>query len=58
MGRRSIVYAVLLVFLVSHVSAPTWAEPDNPDKYLNAVREFADNVYCHICYLVPRGGIA
>ncbi|MHC4519284.1 MAG: ankyrin repeat domain-containing protein [Planctomycetota bacterium] len=44
MNRASIGYAVFLVVLAAHVPTPTWAEADNPDKYLNAVREFADNV--------------
>ncbi len=44
MNRRSMVYSVLLVVLAPHVPTPTLAEPDNPDKYLDAVREFADNV--------------
>jgi len=43
MNRRSLVCTVLLVALAS----PICAEPDTPDipdKYLNAVRESADNV--------------
>jgi len=44
MNRTSIVCAVLLTAWASYTPTPAWAESDNPDKYLNAVREFADNV--------------
>ena len=40
MKRRSIFRAVLL----ASPASPTFAEPDNPDKCINAVRQLADSM--------------